>query len=195
MRQRLAARSQNQPLVAAAELLRRKPEIVPRRWGPSPWSSRKLSASPGSERAPRRRHHESAILFLRNQVGQRTARLLEAGEVPQVRKVPALLRLHWLHGAVLTVEEDAFAIRLVHQRQAAPVGAQPRELLDELVLAHAAKGGCPSASAMFLWVVYPEIVPAKAVRRGLRKPCANRAELRTDCPTEMLRPRVLGPKP
>ena len=61
--------------------------------------------------------------------------LLEPGEVPQVRKVAALLRLDGLHRAVVALKEDALAILLVLQRQTEPGAIEPRELLDELVLA------------------------------------------------------------
>src|SRR5690606_38256384 len=63
-----------------------------------------------------------------------SAMLLEAGEVPQVGEVAALLRLDRLDAAILAVEEDAFAIGFVEQREAAAVGGQAGELLDEICL-------------------------------------------------------------
>jgi hypothetical protein len=69
------------------------------------------------------------------------ADLLEAREIPQVRKVTALLWFYGLHGAMLALEEDTFTVGLVHQGESAPVAAQPRELLDELAFAQATEGG------------------------------------------------------
>ena len=63
------------------------------------------------------------------------ADFLEAGKVPEIRKRAALIGLHWLHRTVVPVEENAFAVRLVLQCEALAVGAQTRELLNEIELA------------------------------------------------------------
>jgi len=63
------------------------------------------------------------------------AGLLEAWEVPQIRKRSALFGLHRLHRTVVAFEEDAFAIGFVHQCESLPILAQSRELLDEVELA------------------------------------------------------------
>jgi hypothetical protein len=70
--------------------------------------------------------------FARN----RPAMLLEAGEVPQVGEVATLLWLDRLDAAILAIEEDAFAIGFVEQREAAAVGGQAGELLDEICFRH-----------------------------------------------------------
>ena len=64
------------------------------------------------------------------------ARFLEAGEIPEVRKIAALLRLDGLHGAIIAFQKNAAAIRLFLQGQSAAIPSQPRELLDEIGLAH-----------------------------------------------------------
>jgi hypothetical protein len=65
------------------------------------------------------------------------AGLLEAGKIPEVRKIAALLRLHGLHGAIFAFQKNAAAIRFFLQRQSAAIPAQPRELLDEIRFAQA----------------------------------------------------------
>src|SRR6185503_1417732 len=64
------------------------------------------------------------------------AGFLEAGEVPQVRKIPALLRLHRLNGAIVAVEKDAFAAGFLFERQAAAIFSETGEALNKLNFAH-----------------------------------------------------------
>ena len=71
------------------------------------------------------------------------ADFLEAGEVPQVGKIPALLRLHRLNGAVIAVEENTFTVWLLLQDQTAAIRAKSHELLDEVVFAQALEGRDP----------------------------------------------------
>ena len=71
------------------------------------------------------------------------AGLLEAGEIPEVREIAALLRLHGLNGAIVAFQKNAAAIRLFQQRQPTTIPAQPRELLDELGFAQALERGEP----------------------------------------------------
>jgi hypothetical protein len=52
-------------------------------------------------------------------------------------------RLHELHGAVVSLQENAPAIRLFLQGQTAAIPAQPGELLDEFVFDDALEGGEP----------------------------------------------------
>ena len=60
------------------------------------------------------------------------AGFLEAGKIPEVRKIPALLRLDGLHGAVVAFQKNAAAIRFFLQGQSAAIPGQPREPLDEV---------------------------------------------------------------
>ncbi len=69
--------------------------------------------------------------------------LLEAGEIPKVWKIAALLRLHGLRGAIVAGQENAAAIGFFQQRQAAPVLSQSRKILDEFTFAHALERGEP----------------------------------------------------
>ena len=57
--------------------------------------------------------------------------LLEAGEIPQVRKVAALLGLHRLHGAFAAVQKHALAILLFRERKPASITREPGVTLDE----------------------------------------------------------------
>ena len=77
------------------------------------------------------------VFVLADLAREGAAGLLEAGEIPEIRKIAALLRFDRLHRAVFAVRKNALAVRFFHQRQAAPVVAQPRELLDELIYDHA----------------------------------------------------------
>lgn len=60
--------------------------------------------------------------------------LFKAGEVPQIRKITALLRLHGLHGTVVAFEKNALTIGLLRQRKAAAILPQSCVTLNELVL-------------------------------------------------------------
>jgi hypothetical protein len=68
---------------------------------------------------------------------------LEAGKVPQVREITALLRLHRLHGAILAFQKNALATRFFLKHKSAPVVAQSCEMLDEFVFTDALKRGEP----------------------------------------------------
>lgn len=50
-----------------------------------------------------------------------------------------MVRLHDLDRAVNAVEEDAFAVGLVDERQPVPLRAQPGVLLNKIVLGNAEK--------------------------------------------------------
>ena len=63
------------------------------------------------------------------------ADLFKARKVPEVRKIPALLRLHGLNAAIIAQQKDTLAVGLFLQNQSATIRAQPHELLDEIVLA------------------------------------------------------------
>ncbi len=67
----------------------------------------------------------------------RAADILEAGEVPEIWKIPALLRLDSLHGTIIANQENTFAIGLLLQSQPATVVAQPCESLNEVVFVQA----------------------------------------------------------
>lgn len=69
------------------------------------------------------------------------ADFLKAGEVPEVWEITTLLGLHRLHGAVVAIQKNAFAIRLLLKREPATVLGEPRELLDERNLSHAFERG------------------------------------------------------
>src|ERR1700690_4301848 len=60
--------------------------------------------------------------------GNRVADFFEAGEIPEVGKLAALLRLDRLDRTVVALQENAGAVRLPLQRQPAPIPAQPGEL-------------------------------------------------------------------
>lgn len=85
---------------------------------------------------PRSFRNQSSIFLIPDPPRNRTTNLFESREVPQVRKIAALLRLHRLDRTIVAVEKNAFAARLLLQRQTGAVRSQPRELLDELELAH-----------------------------------------------------------
>ena len=62
------------------------------------------------------------------------ADLFKAGEVPQVGELAALEGLDWLYSAIVSVEENAFPIRLIFQGEAAAIAGEPGEALNELML-------------------------------------------------------------
>ncbi len=64
----------------------------------------------------------------------RHADVAPAGEVPGVGEVAALLGFHRLDPAVLPVEKDAGAVRLVDEGKATAVGAESGVALDEVIL-------------------------------------------------------------
>jgi len=69
--------------------------------------------------------------------------LIGAGDVPEIRKIAALLGLRRLDGAIVAVEEDAFVVGLFDERQPAAVPRKAGELLDEIRLAEFFEGGNP----------------------------------------------------
>lgn len=83
---------------------------------------------------------QPAMLVFVHLAGDGVAEGFEAGEIPEVRKFPALLRLDRLHRAIVAIEEDAFAVWLVEQGQAVAIQGETGEALDELQLAQPAKG-------------------------------------------------------
>ncbi len=89
------------------------------------------------------RTDQSLICFITHAARKGATHLLEAGKVPAVRKIPALLRLHGLNRAIVALEEDAFAVWFFLQRQSAAVVAQPHEALNEVVLAQTLERGEP----------------------------------------------------
>src|SRR5258706_3706244 len=88
------------------------------------------------------RGRDASRIFLGVQEARnRTAGFLEAREVPQVRKIPALLRLHGLNGTVVATEEHTFAVGLLIERQAAPIFCGPGKAPDELDFAETGERG------------------------------------------------------
>ncbi len=71
------------------------------------------------------------------------AYFLEISEIPPIRKIAALLRLYGLNAAIVLLQKDAFAVRLVHQCEPAPVDSQAGKPLNEINLAQAKKTGDP----------------------------------------------------
>jgi hypothetical protein len=61
---------------------------------------------------------------------------LEIGKVPQVRKIAALLGLDRLHGTIVALEKNTFAVWFFHQRQSKAVVSQAGELLNKIMLVH-----------------------------------------------------------
>ena len=62
------------------------------------------------------------------------ANVAPTGKIPGVGEVAALLRFDRLNPAVLAVQEDAGAVRLIDQGQATAIGSQPGVLLDKIIL-------------------------------------------------------------
>lgn len=91
-------------------------------------------------RPARRLGDERDIPFRIHGVGFGVAGLLEAGEFPEVRKVPALLGFHRLHRAIATFKEQALAVCLLNERKPAPIPGEPGEALDELVFSQRHEG-------------------------------------------------------
>ncbi len=71
------------------------------------------------------------------------AGFFKTGEIPEVRKIAALLRLDGLHGAIVAVQKNAAAVRLFLQRETAAIPTQPRKLLDELGFVQTLERGEP----------------------------------------------------
>jgi len=90
---------------------------------------------------PRGRLNPPPEFLHRNLARDGVADFLEAGEVPEIRKVTALLWLHRLDRAVVADEEFAFAVRLFQQRKSLPIRAQPRVPGNEVSFAEAEMRG------------------------------------------------------
>jgi hypothetical protein len=71
------------------------------------------------------------------------ANFLEVGNIPEVRKIAALLRLDVLNGAIVAFQKNAAAVRFFLQRQSAAIPSHPGELLDEIGFADALDCGEP----------------------------------------------------
>lgn len=78
---------------------------------------------------------EAVVFRLRNAAREGATGLLEAGKIPEIREVAALLGLHRLHHAIASAQEDAFSIRFLLQDQPAAVMAEASVLLNEIMLA------------------------------------------------------------
>ena len=63
-----------------------------------------------------------------------------AREVPEIRKVFALLGLRVLNGTIFAVQKNALMIGFFHQRQALAIMPQPGETLDEVSFTHPLEG-------------------------------------------------------
>ncbi len=61
-----------------------------------------------------------------------SADLFEAGEIPEIRKVPALPRFDRVHPAIISVQKDTLAIFFVLQGETISLGMDPCELLDKI---------------------------------------------------------------
>ena len=81
------------------------------------------------------------VFSLRDFAWDGAAMCVSLGMPPQVREIPALLRLHGLNGAIVTGKKHAHTIRLLLQGKAASVMGQAREALNEVVFAQPLKCG------------------------------------------------------
>ena len=78
---------------------------------------------------------DSLHVFIKvHEVRPGVALLFKAGKTPEIRKIPALLRLDRLDGALNSIKKKTFAVFLFNQRKAVSVTSQLGEALDELVL-------------------------------------------------------------
>jgi hypothetical protein len=69
------------------------------------------------------------------------ADFFETREIPQIRKVAALLWFHRLHNAVLSVQKHTLVIGFFLQNQPPPVVPQARKLLNKIMLVHLHEDG------------------------------------------------------
>lgn len=83
--------------------------------------------------APRDTRHEPDVILVPDRPRDGAAKCFRVGMTPEIRKIAALLRLHRLHGAVVSVEKDACPVGFLLQGQSTPVVGETGELLDELV--------------------------------------------------------------
>lgn len=75
--------------------------------------------------------------------GNRVTDFFEAGKIPEIGKLAALLRLDRLDRAIVAFQKNTGAVRLFPQGQSAAIPTQAGELLDEFVFADALEGGEP----------------------------------------------------
>jgi hypothetical protein len=81
---------------------------------------------------------DAAVVFgLAHVAGEGAAGFFEAGEIPEVGEITALLRFDGLDGTVLAFEKDAGAAGLFHEREAVAIFAQAGVTLDEIVFGQA----------------------------------------------------------
>lgn len=83
--------------------------------------------------ASRDASHEFHILLVPDQPRDGAAKFFCIGMTPEIRKIAALLWLHRLDGAVVSLEKDACSVGFLLQGQSTPVVCEAGELLDELV--------------------------------------------------------------
>jgi len=96
-----------------------------------------LQTCPLRLRLPPRGRLDAPTPFVRTHLPRNgMADFLEAGKIPKIREVAALLGLHRLDGAIIADQELTFAIRLFKQRQTFAIRTHPRMAFDELRFAH-----------------------------------------------------------
>ena len=76
-------------------------------------------------------------------LGDGPADLLKTGEIPEIREIPALLRLDRLDRAIVSRQKYAAAVWLLLQGQALAIMTQPGETLDEIIFTQTMEGGKP----------------------------------------------------
>jgi hypothetical protein len=78
--------------------------------------------------------YQLSVFLGPDQPGKCMAAFFEIRKAPEVRKITALLGLDRLDGTVIALEENALAVRFIHQGQPASIVGQSCESLDELLL-------------------------------------------------------------
>jgi len=81
--------------------------------------------------------NQTPVIFILHPAWDGVADFSETGKVPEIWKVPALLRLDRLNRAIVSLEENASAVRLFSQNQTTAIRTQAHEALNELVLGKA----------------------------------------------------------
>ena len=81
--------------------------------------------------------NQTPVIFILHPARDGVADFFETGKVPEIWKVPALLRLDGLNRAIVSLEENASAVRLFSQGQTTAIRTQAHEALNELVLGKA----------------------------------------------------------
>lgn len=96
-------------------------------------------------RASARGGRDARLMFLAgHQMWDGPAEFFEAREVPEIRKVPALLRLDRLDAAIDALEKNTFAIGFFLEREIPPAGGEAGEALDKIVLGQVEERGKPA---------------------------------------------------